>query len=176
MRCDRGNCTEPATHLVYIWFPDEPDEIWRVCRAHDRELKRTFVARRTPKPPGPAPLQDDLSGVYCKQCDLFLGDSSVLAAVSRKPCPDCGSTERLVRIAAAETVTAYSNVRLRSRQPGKGGWLKEAKDGDDFTRDLAAWGQRTLEKDREHNLYRELIKLYDGSWLDSTAMLDNHHD
>lgn len=160
---------------MYLWFPDEPDEIWRVCRAHDRELKIAFVARCPPKPPDPAPAQKP-PVVHCKQCDWQLGGPAVLVAESRQPCPDCGSTERLVRLTAAETVTTHANVRLRSRQPGIGGWLKEAKDGDDFTRDLDAWGQRTLEKDREHNLYRELIKLYDGSWLESTAMLTDHHD
>jgi hypothetical protein len=31
--CERDNCPERATHLVRIWFPDAPEETWRVCRA-----------------------------------------------------------------------------------------------------------------------------------------------
>jgi hypothetical protein len=175
MRCERGNCPGSASHLVYIWFPDEPDQIWRVCRAHDRELKIAFVARRTPKPPDPAPIQKP-PAVHCRQCDLFLGDSSVLAAESRQPCPDCGSTEKHVRVWSFETISIHEQVGVRSTRPGQSGWLKDTKDGESYTRALDAWGQRTLEKDREHNLYRELIKLYDGSWLESTAMLTDHHD
>lgn len=175
MRCERGNCPEPATHLVHMLFPDEPEDVWRVCRAHDRELKCTFVTQRQRRPPGPARAQG-LPAVHCRQCDRFLGDSAVLTSESGQPCPDCGSGERHVRVSFFETVTAHGQMGVRTRRPGQSGWLKDTRAGDSYTHDLDAWAQRTLEKDRQHNLYRELIKLYDGSQLESTAMLTDHHD
>jgi hypothetical protein len=174
MQCEMGSCPEPTTHEVRIWFPDEPEETWQVCRAHDRELKRAFVARRQPKSPDPAPAQQEPT-VHCKQCDQLLGEPTVLAGDSRQPCSGCGSTERLVRLTAIDTITAHAGARVRSKRPGCGGWLMEVKGGDDYTRDLDAWGERTLEKDREHDRYRELIKLHDGSRLESTARLSDHH-
>jgi hypothetical protein len=166
---------EPATHLVYLWFPDEPGEIWRVCRAHDRELKLTFVARRQPKPPDPVPAQES-PVVHCQECDRLLGGPTELAEESPQPCPDCGSMKRHVRVSFFETIAVHEQFGVRSTRPDQSGWLKEAKDGDSYTRDLNAWGERTLQKDREHNLYRELIKLYDGSRLESTSKLTDHHD
>lgn len=48
--------------------------------------------------------------------------------------------------------------------------------GDSFTRDLNAWGHRELTMDRANNRYREVIELYQGSRLVSTAQLSDHQD
>ena len=175
MRCERDNCPERATHLVYTWFPDAPEEIWRVCRAHDRDLKLAFPrGRRRPEqieePPSSA-------RVHCRQCDQPLDEAVAdVRDEGSLPCPHCGSLKRHVRVSAADFGTAYESARVRSKQLEKGGWLKDVTSGDSYTRDLDAWGHRTLEKDYDNNQYRELIELYDGSWLESTAMLDNHRD
>jgi hypothetical protein len=175
MRCERGDCPDQATHLVYIWFPDAPEEIWRVCRAHDRGLKLAFPSSR----PRPEPIEEPPSSprVHCRQCDQpsdeAVGD---VRDEGLHPCPYCGSLKRHVRVSAADFAFSHESARVRSKQPEKGGWLKDVSSGDSYTRDLDAWGHRTLEKDYDNNQYRELIELYDGSRLESTAMLDNHHD
>jgi DNA-directed RNA polymerase subunit RPC12/RpoP len=178
-RCDweEDVCTNSANHLVYITFPDEPTEIWRVCRAHDRELKRRAVARRIPTPdqshpesPSPAPT------FHCSDCGAVLDEPVSGNADSRSPCPHCGSTVRTVKIISADTVTAHEAIGIKQKHPGKGGWLKEIKAGDDYTRDLEAWGERKEVYDREHGLYQELIRLYDGTTVESTAPLGEHKD
>lgn len=175
MRCERGNCPERATHLVYIWFSDAPEEIWRVCRTHDRDLKLAFPRGR----PRPEQIEEPPSSprVHCRQCDQPLDEAVAdVRDEGSHPCPYCGSLKRHVRVRLADFGIAHESLRVRSKQPEKGGWLKDTTSGDSYTRDLDAWGHRTLEKDHDNNQYRELIELYDGSWLESTAMLDNHHD
>ncbi len=165
MRCELGRCPESATHLVHIWFPDALDETWRVCRAHDRYLKVAFSRSR----PRPTPS--------CRQCDQPLNEPVTDAQDEvSQPCPYCGSVKRHIRVRLYDFANAYEVIRRQAKQPGKGGWLRDTTSGDDYTRDLGAWGHRTVDYDHEHNQYRELIKLYDGSQLESTAMLDNHHD
>jgi hypothetical protein len=84
--------------------------------------------------------------------------------------------KRHVRVWLYDFGESHEGFGVRTTRPGISGWQKDTKSGDDYTRDLDAWGERTLEKDREHDLYRELIKLCDGSWLESTARLSDHHD
>jgi hypothetical protein len=178
VRCEwdqGGNCTNAATHMVCITFPGEPTENWRVCRAHDRELKKLAVASRVPRPPDPDPPQP-APRVQCSQCGRALQELPSTPIDEREPCPTCGSVIRTVCVTAVETIRVHEQVRIRSKRPGKGGWLKDVKTGDDYTRDLQAWGGRTLESDSEHNQYREHITLYDGTVIESTARLSNHHD
>jgi hypothetical protein len=52
--------------------------------------------------------------------------------------------------------------------------MTDVKDGDDYTRDLDAWGTRRLETDRSRNIYREVVTLYDGARLESKARLTDH--
>ena len=97
MRCERGDCPERATHLVYIRFPDAPEEIWRVCRAHDRDLKLAFPRGR----PRPEQIEEPSSSprVHCRQCDQPL-DEAVADARDEvsHPCPYCGSLKRHIRV------------------------------------------------------------------------------
>jgi hypothetical protein len=83
---------------------------------------------------------------------------------------------RTIRVTAADTVTVHEGFGVRAKRPGKGGWLKDVRSGDNYTRALEAWGERTLELDRENDRYRELIKLYDGTEIESSARLSDHHD
>ncbi len=52
----------------------------------------------------------------------------------------------------------------------------ETSEGDDYTRDLEAWGTRQLTMDREKDRYCEIIELWDGTRIESTARLTDHHD
>lgn len=69
-----------------------------------------------------------------------------------------------------------SSAGTNVKRSGKGGWALDTTGGDDYTRDLEAWGQRALTKDSENGLYREVIELWDGTRIESTARLSDHHD
>jgi len=160
--------------MVSLTFPGQSIEIWRVCRAHDRQLKNLAVASRIPQQPNPQASPGPT--VHCSQCDLILQESISAGQGTQEPCPQCGSPVRTIRVTASETVHVHESVRVRSTRPGKGGWLKDVKAGDDYTRILEAWGERTLELSREQNQYRELIRLYDGTEIESSARLSDHQD
>ncbi len=159
--CEVGDCPEGATHTVLLALTDQSEETWQVCREHDRWLKLTAVRSReqAPEPVGQPPR------VQCRDCEQVLDDAS-------PPCPGCGSYDRL--ITASDTATAHESVRVRAKHPEKGGWIVQVSAGDNYTRDLAAWGHRTLTLDRRENAYCEVIELYEGSRIVSTASLTDH--
>ncbi len=164
--CEWSGCKGSPTHTVRIDWSDQTTEAWRVCRAHDRELKSQVVRGR----PKAAPVPDPGA------CKEPLAESSALPVNQRKPCPSCGSLERMVAVSASDTVTVHDSARARSKTPGKGGWMVDTQSGDDYSRDLDAWSKRELTKDRTQDLYREVLELPDGTRIESTARLRDHHD
>lgn len=159
--CEMDGCQDEATHTVLIVPAGGDEEIWEVCRSHDRELKRAFVGgvpRLTPPPDSPVVVQ-------CSECGQLLAEAG-------PPCPNCGSLDRA--IAVGDTAGAHDAIQVRSKHLGKGGWQREVKAGDSFTRDLDAWGRRELVIDRAGGQYREVIELYEGSRLESSAKLRDH--
>jgi hypothetical protein len=163
-----------ATHTVGISLPEETDEEWRVCRLHDRMLK-TEVVRSRQKLTAP-PADPGTTEVCCGSCQRSLAEAACLPAGERQPCPDCGSVSRLMKVAVHETVNVHESVRWKVRRKGRGRWAVDARAGDDYTADLESWGRRDWTRDRERDLYREVIELYDGTRLESTARLRDHHD
>lgn len=173
--CEWSGCADPATHTVDISFPEGTHEMWQVCRMHDRALKFQVVRSRpkaTSQPDSTPPKVE----IQCGECLRFLDEPISLSDAERQPCPDCGSVTRRHKISVFETLTLHESLRLRSRQVGKGGWMTDIRSGDDYTRDLEAWGTRILEKDRTRNIYREVITLHDGTVVQSQARLTDHHD
>lgn len=171
--CEWVGCTDAATHTVDISFPEGVRETWQICRAHDRELK-IQVVRNRPKAP-PAPGTSTSIGVYCGECQQPLDESSSLPDDERQPCPHCGSLRRLHKITIVETLAVHESLRVRSKQPGKGRWMRDLRTGDDYSRYLEGWGERVLDMNREQDTYREVIKLHDGTSLESKARLTDHH-
>ncbi len=172
--CEWVECADAATHIVDISFPEGVHETWRVCRAHDRDLKLQVVRSR-PKAPPPTGTSTSI-GVCCGECQQTLNESSSLPVDERQPCSNCGSLTRMHKITIVETLTVHESLRLRSKQPGKGSWMRDFRTGDDYSRYLEGWGERVLDMDREQNIYREVIKLHDDTCLESRARLTDHHD
>ena len=54
--------------------------------------------------------------------------------------------------------------------------IVKTRAGDDYTRDLEAWGARGLTLDRSNDLYSEVIDLWDGMRIESRARLSDHPD
>ena len=124
----------------------------------------------------PVPDPPPTSEVRCGDCQEPLAESDRLPVNQRQPCPSCGSLKRLVAVTVADSLTMHDSVRARSKTPGKGGWMVDTRSGDDYSHDLDAWGKRELTKGRAKDLYREVIELYDGTRIESTARLRDHHD
>ncbi|MEV0598486.1 hypothetical protein AB0I82_04160 [Streptomyces sp. NPDC050315] len=146
-----------------LTLKEETSETWQVCRVHDRLLKTVAVRSRVPA----AQPVEELVTVQCRDCDQVLGDVN-------QSCPVCGSRNRA--IAASDRASSHEAVRLRTKRAGKGRWIMQIDAGDNYTRDLSAWGHRELAINREQNHYREVIELYEGSRIVSTAKLTDHMD
>jgi len=73
-------------------------------------------------------------------------------------------------------MTAHEKVGIKVKRSGKGGWILNTTSGDEYTHDLEAWGKRALTTDQERNIYREVIELWDGTRIESTSRLSDHHD
>lgn len=113
-------------------FPGEPQEVWVLCRQHDRSIKRQAVASR---PRAETPTEERTTvEVCCGACQRSLDERSDLPAEQRQPCPSCGSMTRLHKVGLHATLTLRESLRARAKRPGKGGWLQETRSGDDYTR------------------------------------------
>ncbi len=172
--CEWVDCTDAATHEVDISFPEGGRETWQVCRTHDRMLKLQVVRSR-PKALPPPNTSTSIE-ICCGECQQTLNEPGTLPVEERQPCPNCGSITRTNKITFVETLTVHESVRLRSKLPGKGRWMRDYRSGDDYSRYLEGWGERVLDMDRAQNTYREMIKLHDGTYLESKARLTDHHD
>lgn len=148
-------------------------ESFRLCRSHDRQLKREVVRSRPKKAPE-SPDDARPNVVRCGQCGRELAEPSNASPEGRTACPDCGSTNRTIEVFVAETLQIHSSLSVRHERPGVSGFLAKLKGGDDYTRDLDAWGHRELVIDQEHDLYREVIELWDGTRIESRAALHDH--
>lgn len=159
--CEWEPCREPATHTVEITFPDQPTETWRVCRSHDRQLKMSAVRSRPAAPPRvEIPTH---AHVECGQCHRPIDEPPDLPVDARNRCPECGSIVRHFGVSISETLALRDSLRARTKRAGKGGWILDTRDGDDYSRDLAAWSKRQLTVDRDRDEYREVIELFDGT-------------
>jgi hypothetical protein len=72
------------------------------------------------------------------------------------------------------TLGFHESLTITKHAGGRGGWMGKIKAGDDYTRDLEAWGTRSLHLDRENDTYRESIIVWDGTRITSTARLSDH--
>ena len=172
--CEWEPCADPATHSVEITFPGQPAETWHVCRPHDRQVKASAVRSR----PALSPLAEapTVAKVACGQCHRLVDEPPGLRSDDRRACPACGSLVRHVSLSISGTVEVRESLRARLKRAGKGGWVLDIRGGVEYTRDLAAWGKRQLTLDRETDLYREVIELFDGTRITSTARLTDHRD
>lgn len=170
--CEWSDCAAAGTHTVIVTFPGEGAETWSVCREHDAALKWHAVASR-PQCPPPEPTPTTVE-MFCGDCMMPLDEPSNLPAEERVPCPQCGGSLRHVKVGIFETVSVHESIRVRTKTPGKGGYIVDARSGDDYTRLLEGWGKRELMMDRAQNRYREAIQLPDGTSIESTAKLTDH--
>lgn len=153
-----------------ISIPGAPQVTEHYCRSHEAARKIQVVKGR-PKKPADAVEPPSPATVRCAGCGRYLQEAANLA--DRPPCPDCGSRLRNMAVGAQDHLEIHDSVE--SRVADSAGKRKhKARGGDSFTRDLEAWGKLGQTFDDEHDLYREVIELWDGTRIESVARLSDH--
>lgn len=172
-KCEWSGCDEIGTHKLEIHFPDLADETWLVCRDHEDELK-LLVVRTRPKKPQPVDAPVPPPAVHCAGCGQLLAEHPNVA--QRTPCLSCGSLGRNIALDVADSVTMHSSVGSKLERAGsrKGEWAVKTVGGDSYTRDLEAWGTFSRTMSQETDSYREVIELWDGTRIESSARLTDH--
>lgn len=166
-------CRDPATHTVTVKRPDGTAQSWQLCRRHEKAKKIEVVNRIPPKPPDP-PQQGTSHEVECRGCHRALAELPSLSHDERTPCPDCGSLERQHNANLQIAVSFHASSTVTATAPGRTGWARKIKAGDDFGRRVQAWGTYSQVRDRVTDAYEEVITLYDGTVIESHAKLTDH--
>ncbi|WP_146165130.1 MULTISPECIES: hypothetical protein [Nocardia] len=159
--CAWDSCTQPATHLVEIEYPNQTHETWRVCRTHEKTVKFNVMRSRgsAPEPTGPSPT------FTCRNCGHALERSATA-------CPKCGSVDRI--IGAGDTATWHESVTRRACPAPLARWEYKDTVGESFTRDINSWSELERHVDRVDDRYQEIITYYDGTRIESTAQESEH--
>lgn len=94
---------------------------------------------------------------YCHDCGATV--PAEIEGKAREPCPACGSLVRERRVLIEETLQLREELHLKGRhgRPGEVAPHVELKTGDSYSRRLGKWMKRTLQVDREKNLYEETV-------------------
>ena len=93
----------------------------------------------------------------CLSCGAVFDESPQTAVKDRKPCPDCGSRDRLFKVELAATVSVRSTLGAKAYEEGRRQPFLEYKGGDSFFRKAAKWVTRIMRIDRRGDRYREHV-------------------
>lgn len=99
----------------------------------------------------------DRPGVQCSDCGIELSEEANHATSDRKPCPNCGSIRRTIRVSIHDTITFKSKVGVKGRRGGRGKPFIEHVFGDDLNVRSGKWMKLTRFIDRENDLYHESV-------------------
>jgi hypothetical protein len=136
---------------------------------------KVSVVRSRPRPvPSPSSATSSAVVVYCQRCGIPLDESADLATAQRQPCPICGSVGRAPEVVHAATLAPTGHLVRKWKTGRTAKTRRVVKTGDDFTRDLKAWGTKVVDVDRKIDTYREEIILYDGTRIETSARLRDH--
>jgi hypothetical protein len=97
------------------------------------------------------------TSIECGECGFPVDEPVDLEASKRRPCPDCGSLKRHVRLSYSETIIVHEKSKLKARSPGGGKSRYEAIEGDDLNQKTGIWIKLHRVIDRANNWYHERI-------------------
>jgi RNA polymerase subunit RPABC4/transcription elongation factor Spt4 len=101
---------------------------------------------------------DSKETVRCNNCKTVLDEAQNTPPDKRTPCPVCGSTSRQFDHIGAVSVGVSTVHRVKAKHSnGKDPFL-EQRSGGDLWRKTGENMDRSVTIDREHNLYKEVIK------------------
>lgn len=99
----------------------------------------------------------DTPVVRCLACERVLLEASSTPSARRRPCPDCGSTDRLYELHLASTVTVRSKIGLKARSAGSRKPFLRQVSGDDLFRLTGQWNILKQIIDRRRNYYLKVV-------------------
>lgn len=175
--CDWPGCSRAATHRVKVRHKAGGTEVYRLCREHEDACKTKVRGRIGSKPVDPGP-GIGVSSVKCGECGYVLDEAPGLPGNERKACPRCGGMKRDITVMANDHVELHDRLGATLTRAGrpKRKWSLKLTSGDSYTRDHDGWGQYHRWVDRERGCYREIIEFWDGTILESSARLRDHHE
>lgn len=94
--------------------------------------------------------------ITCRECGAKIDDNSD----PRKPCPECGSTQRVLHVEFTDKVKMYDSLSSIHRNPKKTGrskTLAEDFNGYEFSRSHQKMVAKQRLIDRENNTYSETV-------------------
>jgi DNA-directed RNA polymerase subunit RPC12/RpoP len=93
----------------------------------------------------------------------------------RVPCPACGSTAVLMKLAVSETIHVHERLDLKGRRPGERRPYIEQRVGDDQHRKTGKWNKVRRVIDRDNNRYQEYVRGPDDEVIREVDVpLDEH--
>jgi hypothetical protein len=98
-----------------------------------------------------------MATVHCGGCKRPLDEVASVPAGPRVPCLHCGVTSRHFAEHVSDTVTVYDSMRLKGKEPGRGGHFITLATGASFYHDEQKWMERTMRVDGRGNLYDETV-------------------
>jgi hypothetical protein len=95
--------------------------------------------------------------IECGECGFPIDEPVDSEASKRRPCPNCGSLRRHVRLSYSETLSLHEKSKIIARPSGGGKPTYEAIEGDDLNRKNGVWMRLHRVIDRAKNRYHERI-------------------
>jgi hypothetical protein len=172
--CSSPGCAARGSHAVAVTYPSGTVDTRNLCKAHQAERKKAVTRSRPKRPPSVPKRPPLVSWLQCGHViDATLEEAHALMKAPSwdqdlDPCPNCGSTLRSVSISGS--VRVGSRIRKARR-----GSQVRVTSGASLTHDLDAWGWSRLEVNERDDEYREEILLWDGTRIEVSAKLSDHH-
>jgi hypothetical protein len=115
--------------------------------------------------------------VACNACGAALAEPTDLDPALRRPCPQCGSLSRLVKVQVEDSISVHSSIAVvhKGDRPGvRGRRLVESKSGDSQSDD-GSWAHVEQVVDRINRRYRKRVVTADGRVVrDVDKRLEDH--
>jgi hypothetical protein len=105
---------------------------------------------------------DEEQKAVCGKCNFPLDELITLSSESRKPCLKCGSLNRVRGKIFEESVSLYSQLRLKSKRQGRRKPLVEVVEGDDYRWSSGVWVKLSRLVDHVNNWYAEAVTKLDS--------------
>ena len=101
--------------------------------------------------------------VECAACGHIIDESTELDPHLRAPCPGCGATSRLIKVAIEDSVSVHDMISLvlKGDRPGVRGRLLRVKSGASLSAD-GTWAEVIQVVDRVRRRYRKRVVTADG--------------
>lgn len=118
--------------------------------------------------------------IYCLECGAKL-DNSFLESENRKPCPECGSKKRDIKLNVHENISTHESVGIKGKSPEYKSknhkYAIEIKMEDSYRRDSKEWCDLEQVYDRKNDYHKEkIIGQKTGTvYKNKEGKLSDHH-